>query len=407
MAVTVLVTDGEQRAALAAVRSLGRAGRRVIVAATRPRSLAGVSRYAARQAVAPDPLADPSGFADALSRIVREEQVDVLLPIAEPAILSVLDRRESFGACRIPFPTADVFRRVSDKAAVLALAPEVGIAVPEQRVLGSHAEAGAAAILGFPLVLKPWRSVADGAEGRRSLSVLHAANAVELEARIATLPAEGFPLLAQRRIAGPGVGIFLLIWDGEIRASFSHRRLREKPPAGGVSVYCESIAADAGLVSRSRGLLERLGWQGVAMVEFKIDRATGTPYLMEINGRLWGSLQLAIDAGVDFPALLVSWVLGEQPAAVTSWRAGARLRWEWGNLDYLLSRLRHTNAELSLLPDAPGRWGSLRESGGVWRRGDRLEVLRARDPAPFLLETWRWLTSAASRGRNPVPASDS
>jgi predicted ATP-grasp superfamily ATP-dependent carboligase len=407
MAVTVLVTDGEQRAALAAVRSLGRAGRRVIVAAARPRSLAGVSRYAAGQRVVPDPLADPSAFAEAVGRVVREEQVDVLLPIAEPAILAVLDRRESFGACRIPFPAAEVFRRVSDKAAVLALAPEVGIAVPEQRTLRSRTEVGAAAALGFPLVLKPWRSVAEGRGGRRSLTVLHAADAAELEARVATLPEEGFPLLAQRRILGPGAGIFLLVWDGEIRACFAHRRLREKPPAGGVSVYCESIAADADLVGRSRGLLERLGWQGVAMVEYKVDRATGTPYLMEINGRLWGSLQLAIDAGVDFPALLVSWVLGEHPATVTSWRAGARLRWEWGNVDYVLSRLRHSNAELSLLPDAPGRWRSLRETGAVWRRGDRLEVLRARDPAPFLLETWRWLRSAMSRapGLSPVPDS--
>jgi predicted ATP-grasp superfamily ATP-dependent carboligase len=355
----------------------------------------------------PDPLADPSGFVEALSRIVRDEQVDVLLPIAEPAILAILDRRESFGACRIPFPTADVFRRVSDKAAVLALAPEFGIAVPEQRLLRSRVEAGAAAGLGFPLVLKPWRSVADGAEGRRSLTVLHAANPAELEERIAALPAEGFPLLAQRRVAGPGVGIFLLIWDGEIRASFAHRRLREKPPAGGVSVYSESTAADADLVGRSRGLLERLGWQGVAMVEYKVDRATGIPYLMEINGRLWGSLQLAIDAGVDFPALLVSWVLGEHPATVSSWRSGVRMRWEWGNVDYLLSRLWHTNAELSLLPDAPGRWRSLRESGLVWRPGDRLEVLRARDPAPFLLETWRWLRSEVPRGRSPTPAPDS
>ena len=391
MPVTVLVTDGEQRAALAAVRSLGRTGRRVVVAAKRSRSLAGVSRFAARQVVVPDPLGDPAGFAESVARVVREEQVGVLLPIAEPAILAILDRRDAFGACRIPFPSAEVFRRVSDKSAVLALAPELGIAVPEQRMLQSRAEAGVAAALGFPVVLKPWRSVAEGPAGRKSLTVLHAADAAQLEARIAALPAEAFPLLVQRRIAGPGAGIFLLVWDGEIRARFAHRRLREKPPSGGVSVYSESIAADADLVARSRGLLERLGWQGVAMVEYKIDLATGTPYLMEINGRLWGSLQLAIDAGVDFPALLVSWALGEQPATVSTWRSGTRLRWEWGNVDYLLTRIRRSNAELSLPPDAPGRWKSLRESGLVWLPGDRLEVLRAGDPAPFLLESWRWL----------------
>ncbi len=104
---------------------------------------------------------------------------------------------------------------------------------------------------------------------------------------------------------GPGVGVFLLLWEGKLRAAFAHRRLREKPPSGGVSVYRESIALDPVLLERSRRLLESFGWQGVAMVEYKIDERTGTPILMEINGRFWGSLQLAVDAGVDFPRLLI------------------------------------------------------------------------------------------------------
>ena len=69
-----------------------------------------------------------------------------------------------------------------------------------------------------------------------------------------------------------------------------------------MSVYRESVAADPDLVRRSRALLDAFGWCGVAMVEYKLDERTGTPYLMEVNGRFWGSLQLAIDAGVDFPS---------------------------------------------------------------------------------------------------------
>jgi predicted ATP-grasp superfamily ATP-dependent carboligase len=393
MPACVLVTDGEQRAALATVRSLGRAGHRVVVADARARSLAGVSRHAAKGVAVPDALTNPQGFVDAVRRLVAEEQVDVLLPIAEPALMAILDARDSF-PCRIPFPSAEVFRRVNDKSAVLALAPELGIQVPEQQVARSRTEALALAggALCFPVVLKPWRSVAEGDGERVRLTVLHAADPAEFEDRVARLPQAAFPLLVQRRILGPGAGVFLLLWDGELQAAFAHRRLREKPPAGGVSVYCESVAVDPGLLERSRALLTRLGWQGVAMIEYKFDQASGTPYLMEINGRLWGSLQLAVDAGVDFPALLVALALGERPAPVTEWRTGVRLRWEWGNVDYLWSRLRRGNARLSLPPGAPGRWGSIREAGLVWRRGDRLEVWRRDDPAPFLLESWRWLT---------------
>src|SRR5678815_1154177 len=104
-----------------------------------------------------------------------------------------------------------------------------------------------------------------------------------------------------------------------IRDRFAHRRIREKPPSGGVSVLSESVAADPETVRKSLALLSALDWNGTAMVEYKQDRVTGQRYLMEINGRFWGSLQLAIDAGVDFPALLVAAALGEHPAPVTQY----------------------------------------------------------------------------------------
>src|SRR6185503_13112360 len=110
------------------------------------------------------------------------------------------------------------------------------------------------------------------------------------------------------------------------------RRIREKPPSGGVSVYCESIAIPQDLEASSGLLLNRLGWNGVAMVEFKLDREAGKAYLMEINGRFWGSLQLAVDAGVDFPRLLVEAALGKRHEVPILGGSGVRSRWEWGEV---------------------------------------------------------------------------
>ena len=81
-------------------------------------------------------------------------------------------------------------------------------------------------------------------------------------------------------------------------------------------------------------LLRALGWEGVAMVEYKRDVHSGEHVLMEVNGRFWGSLQLAIDAGVDFPSLLARVALGEKPAPVTRYRLGVRTRWTLGDLDH-------------------------------------------------------------------------
>lgn len=388
-----LVTDGDERAALAVVRSLGRAGHRVIVAAHGPRSLAGVSRYAAARIQAADPLHAPDDFAASIERAVVEHAVDVLIPITDAALLAVLPLRDRLLPCRIPFPDLARVRAVGDKAHVLEAARTLDISVPEQRVMTTANQAAiVTTALRYPVVIKPSRSlVEDPPGGRRKLGVVYAANAVELAAALARIPTSAYPLLLQQRIIGPGVGVFLLLRDGEVIAAFSHRRIREKPPSGGVSVYRESIPAEPGLVARSRALLDQFGWTGVAMVEYKIDASTGTPYLMEINGRFWGSLQLAVDAGVDFPALLVATALGCHPEPVVSYRTGIRSRWLLGDLDQLLTRLRRPRRKLALPHGAVGRLRALLDFLVLWHPGDRTEVFRWRDPAPFVHELSEWI----------------
>lgn len=388
---TVLVTDGDERSALAVVRSLGRVGYRVVVAARTTRSLAGSSRFAAVRAAVPDPLEEPAPFADAIVALARAEGASRILPIGEAALLSLLERRDDFPAGAIPWPSLATVRAICDKAQVLDAAVPCGIRVPAQRIL--HDAQGDTSGLRFPVVVKPSRSVAGEAGGRAKLRVAHAASAAQLQSVLESLPSIAFPVLVQERIVGPGIGVFLLIWDGVVRAVFSHRRIREKPPAGGVSVYRESIAADPALVEKSVALLERFGWQGVAMVEYKVDAATGTPVLMEVNGRFWGSLQLAIDAGVDFPLLLLQCAEGRPPLSPPAWRDDVRLRWWWGEVDHLIARLRHSAAALGLPPGSPGR---LEAIGDFLRRDprDRDEVNRPDDPMPARRERASWWRGA-------------
>jgi predicted ATP-grasp superfamily ATP-dependent carboligase len=196
----------------------------------------------------------------------------------------------------------------------------------------------------------------------------------------------------QERIVGPGVGVFVLMWDGQPVATFMHRRIREKPPSGGVSVYAESIAPDPALVDRAVRLLRSFDWRGVAMVELKVDARTGTPYLMEINGRFWGSLQLAIDAGVDFPALLVDRALGGNTRGPDTWQIGVRGRWWWGDVDYMVTRLRRSDAALALPSDAPKRARALLDFMTTFAPD---QVFRLTDPMPFVRESMQWLTQSA------------
>lgn len=393
MSSRILVTDGEQRAALAIVRSLGRSGHRCLVASTHRRSLAGASRFAAGRVRLPDALVAPTEFRDALVSAALGFGADVILPVADPSLFAVLEEPRRFAPAVVPFPDLVTVRRTADKQHVLDLAGRHEIAVPRQTVAATREQALdlASSAVGFPMVIKPVRSVAGENSTRVKVGVSWARTPDELHRRLRLFPTQAFPVLLQERIRGEGIGVFLLLWGGEVRAVFAHRRLREKPPAGGVSTYRESIPVDPGLLRRSRGLLGDLGWQGVAMVEYKVDAVSRTPYLMEINGRFWGSLQLAIDAGVDFPRLLVELALGGDPGHLPDYRPGIRSRWEWGDLDHLLARLRRSPSALGLPPDAPSRVRVLRDVLWPWRPGDRWEVFRPGDPGPFLRESVDWI----------------
>jgi len=371
---TILVTDGEQRAALAIVRSLGRAGHRVLVLSASGRSLAGASRFAKREIAVPDAGETPEAFADAVARIAGEEGADLVIPVAEEAVLAVLAARERIPA-RVPFTDLDRFRAVCDKNRVLELARSVDIRVPVQWEIRTPDDPPPG--LQPPFVLKPARSVwtaPDGTRGRVSVSWVRSAS--EFEAALRAYPAPAFPILAQEAITGPGVGVFVLLHEGRVLARFAHRRLLEKPPSGGVSVFSRSEPMDEELFEKSVSLLRALDWSGVAMVEFKRDDVTGEAVLMEINGRFWGSLQLAIDSGVDFPAILAEASLGRAPDPVRDYRS-ARMRWEWGHVDHLIARIRSSGG-FRALPE----WAA-----GFVGRG---EVLRLSDPGPFVRETAEW-----------------
>jgi len=390
----VLITDGDERSALAAARSLGSAGHTVFVGSAGGRSLAGGSRRVAHEVALPDPLVDPEGLADRVAALAGETGLDVVLPMTEASLLAILPARGRISAA-LPWPPDERFRRICDKGRVFEAARQVGIAVPEERVCGSRAALRTAArAIGFPLVVKPSRSVAGAAGSRAKHPVRHARDEAELETIAGSLPESAFPVHVQARVEGSGVGVFLLRWGGRTLARFAHRRLREKPPSGGVSVYRESIALDPELEDASTRLLDAFAWEGVAMVEYKLG-ADGRPWLMEINGRFWGSLQLAIDAGVDFPRLLVAAALGQPVEPVTSYRVGVRTRWVWGDVDHLLQRLLRSRRALHLPDDAGGRVKAIAAFAGAFA-GGRSEVFRATDPGPAWRETRAWFRALGS-----------
>ena len=239
---------------------------------------------------------------------IREEvgrgKHSVVIPADDVTLSLVSQARSQFeGLVTLPFPDFETIQSAHDKGALAALATEKGIPIPKTVVVRDPADLESAIRhVGLPAVVKARMSRFPSAgSGGMEARFATFARSRSWPRRFATSESLGPCPLVQEHIPGDGRGIFVLMNRGRLRAAFSHRRIREKPPSGGVSVLSESVALDPQLLAHAERLLEALKWHGVAMLEFKRDARDGVSKLLEINGRFWGSLQLAVDSGVDFP----------------------------------------------------------------------------------------------------------
>jgi predicted ATP-grasp superfamily ATP-dependent carboligase len=391
----IFVTDGNNRATLAITRSLGKLGHQIYVGEKSNLSLAARSKYCFKAISYPDPKTQCDNFISSLLAATREHKIELIIPVADITTLQIAENRSTFEPhCLLPFPDITTLKNTADKDYIAKLALELGVPIPHTHTISNKADIfNLPESLQFPVVVKPSRSRVKTTNGWIFTSVSYANSKLDLMRDLEAKNSAEYPILIQERITGPGEGVFLCYDRGAMLAYFSHRRLREKPPSGGVSVLRESIPTDPKLLDLSKKLLDALQWHGVAMVEFKIDQRDNTPMLMEINGRFWGSLQLAIDAGVDFPKLLVD-VATEKVSPRDSrnfdYIYGVRTRWLWGDIDALLMLLLKPRRVLNLPQRHPGKIRTLLDFFKIHDRKTRFEVLSRSDIKPWLFETRQW-----------------
>jgi predicted ATP-grasp superfamily ATP-dependent carboligase len=295
-------------------------------------------------------------------------------------------------------PDAEAFWRASDKNTIRELAASLGVPTP-RTTLFNTAEGGVTPDVEMPCVVKPARPIVRTARGWAKTAVVLVHSREELVATLDAHPEWYSPALIQEVIFGEGLGVFALCEHGAPRIRFAHRRLREKPPWGGVSVLRESAALEQEAAEYASRLLSALGWHGVAMVEFKRDLVTRVPYLMEVNARFWGSLQLAVDAGVNFPLEAVRLWLGKPVGSQPEYRVGVRSRWLLGDLDHLLLRLT-ANGSVPM-PSTPLR-ELLMDFVMFLRRDTKYEVESWRDPGPSLEELRAYLRDLLRSSSHPL-----
>ena len=325
---------------LSIIREVGQASVRVIALATSCDDLGLESRYAVAGEIVSH-VGNPEGI-DEIRNIGFRYGRGYLIAISEQHIRWLIEHEDEFGLIVPIVPRKEAFEAVLDKERTLILANALGISTPASIApvtLDEFKRAGAT--IGYPVVLK-WRdpNVVGPLLRDAGIPLLKAeyiysdsdlALAGERYASVGTWP------LVQEYCPGRGFGQFFLIRNGVAERIFQHVRIAEWPPEGGFSSVCEGVSLRhfSKLQEQSIRLLREIGWEGVAMVEYRYDDRTDRFVLMEVNGRFWGSYPLAYYSGAQFALALFHSAAGVTPKPVGGLKEAIRCRSVLGEMKRL------------------------------------------------------------------------
>ncbi len=322
---------------------------------------------AAERVQVPHPLDDERGFLESLERRLASQRYRLLVAGSDASLLAISAGRDSLSSCAaIGLPPHEVVESALDKRSLTAAATRTGLIPPETVACSSTEDGTAAALrLGFPVVVKPERSIVDRGAFRAHVGSVRVNDERSLAAAIRAC---GGRVLIQRIEAGEVLSFAGVCAAGELLGeALSIYRRTWYPDAGNVS-FSETVAVPTEprvLVTR---LLEELAWEGLFELEL-IARRDGSWAAIDFNPRPYGSLALAIAAGANLPALWCRHLLGQQTEVVRA-RPGVRYRWEDADLRHAYWQLRHGR---------PARAASaLRVHRHVVH-----PYFQVRDPAPF------------------------
>ena len=387
----ILVLDGHAAAALAFTRSLGRAGHWVAVGANQGLfASAKLSKYCRLSFEYPVSTADAAAFATAVAEFAAANKIDLIVPVTDWTTLPLAHHCEQVSfPCPVALPKPGALALASDKYRTVELARSLDIPVPSTWLITSAQEIETLPNLGFPVVVKDRFSVRWVDNRAVFGSVSYAYSAAELATKVVDRLKVAGDVLIQEFVRGAGIGFSCFSLDGEARIPFQWRRIRETDPRGSGSSARRSIPVDPDTAASSAKLIQAAGFDGIAMVEYKQEAGSGRSVLMEINGRPWGSIQLAIASGVDYPRYVVDWWLSNtKPPKDISFETGITCRRMAGELTHLENLRQGTPPEWPV--PYPSLWGSLMKIAVPWYPGLRYDDFAGGDFRPGAAEIANW-----------------
>ena len=357
-----LVSDGEWRKSLSVVRSLGKSDISVGVIGDSIFTLSFWSKYTKKRLYSTCASNNHERFKNNLLSILLNKYPNnkpVFFPMEDETINWLSDNAvlmEQY--CNFLIPPSKSLDIAQDKFKTMKFANDIEISTPNTYFFKSAHELKLY-ISSYSEKLNIALHLIKPTSGSGSSGVVYSNDILKLDINKHWI--HYGPLLLQELIPLKGkiIGVSVLMSRNCIPiATFAHERLFQYPVTGGPSTDRVGIY-NKYLVDESVRLLTELKWSGVAMVEWKYDISTGEYKLLEINPRFWGSLELSVRSGVDFPYLYYLASLGVEINRNHKYLSGVRCRWLMPG--DILSYARDPNRRKSLLTFVRGLPGEAEE----------------------------------------------
>jgi predicted ATP-grasp superfamily ATP-dependent carboligase len=296
----VLVIDGRSISALAVVRSLGKKGIEIHSGDEFSSTITSYSKYTTDNLVYPSPSSTPDSFVNMLVNIAKQEKYDLIIPTRDETTLLLSKHRSAFpDYTKLFVAEHSTLCQLSDKGKTMRLADRFDVPTPTTYYIDENGVDPIKESLNYPVLVKPRRS-----SGSRGIQYVH--SEADLAQKYREVCTKYDNPIIQEYINHEGghysVGT-LFNNDSEVAAVHVYKETKQYPPSGGPAIEAQSVAVKP-WVNNLLEMLKEINWTGPAHMDLLYDSNDSTPKLLEVNPRLWTSLSLSVQAGVDFPYLL-------------------------------------------------------------------------------------------------------
>lgn len=334
--IDVLLTNAWDRIGYNVLRGLAGKGLNVALGTDNYLGMAYYSHYCAAKFIHSNYKLSEKNFIQDVINAIQKFHASVYIPTGEE-IFAVSRNLNQFKNLNIRIPISDIntLEKLNNKILSYEVAKSAEVPVPDTIIPQSLDE-----IISFikqsgrrAVIKKGWSRSAQGVfflngdEDENVIRKIISGNKLEFG-----------KFIIQSYVSGETYGVSLLMNQGEPRAIFTHKRLRERIKSGGPSTLRVSTRNQP-LEEYAVRLLSSRKFHGVAMIEFKYDEIKKQGWFIEVNPRFWGSVGLAINAGVNFPYLLFQMAIDGDVEPILSYKEGLKAKWLLGDISAITKNI--------------------------------------------------------------------